>query len=266
MKYLRVFAVFASLLPFSAHAYTVITDEHVDIQVVFVSGSLSGRIHADNEGNVPRDQGLLFDGPVGTTSVNRPAGATWDFLGVAAGQPVYLWPQNNVPGRMYLGFGSDGGSIPPGTFASYLESDPRVNATARWTKITLTGMRYEPAPGESGPAQFSLWQAGQFGSVTTWMSTAEGGITSTDATWLDEGGHSHFNWGFTKRGYYQLDFVFSGYLNGSNEYIESGVQTFHFGVEYQPLVIPEPSAAYLLGGAGCLFLLRRRRPRAVRRV
>jgi surface-anchored protein len=261
MKLFLFLAAAVGFVPYSAGAYTTITNEHVDLQIEYVGGSLHGKIKADNEGNVARDQGLLFDGPLGSTSVTRPAGSTWDFLGVPAGGTLYLWPQNNSPSRIYLGFGSDGGTIPPGTLASYFESDPRVAGMAAWTKIELTGLRYEPAPDESGPANFSLWQTGTFGGPTVWMSTADG-LTSTDATWLLEGGHAHYNWGFTKRGYYQLDFKFSGYLNGSNEYIESTTQTFHFGVEYQPLAIPEPAVVPLLGGAGLLLLLRLRRPRA----
>ena len=204
--------------PLSGGAYTVITDEHVDLQIEYVGGSLRGKIRADNEGNVARDTGLLYDGPVGTTSIARPASSTWNFLGVSAGQPIYYWSANNVPGHIFLGFGSDGGTIPGGTFASYYESDARVDETAPWNKITLTAMRYTAAPGESGAANFSLWQVDTFGDVVKWMATADG-ITSTDATWLVESGHAHYNWGFTKRGHYELDFKFSGYLAGSNTYI-----------------------------------------------
>ena len=79
--------------------------------------------------------------------------------------------------RIRVTLGSDGGSIPAGTMASYFESDPRVAATAPWVKITLSGIRYEAAPGASGPGQFSLWQTGGFGGPSfgspppaTWAS------------------------------------------------------------------------------------------------
>ena len=221
-----------------AGAYTTVTNEHVDLQIEYVGGALSGKIKADSNGNLARTAALLFDGPAGTTSVVRPADPVWDFLGVAAGQTLYYWPQSLMAGRTYLGFGADDGTIPTGTLASYYESDPRVESTAPWIKIALTAMRYEAAPGESGAANFSLWQTGGFGPPDVWMSTADGGITATDATWLLEGGHAHHNWGFTKRGYYQLDFKFSGKLSGSNVYIESQTQTYHFGVEFSPATLP----------------------------
>ena len=255
-------AILACLLtaPCWCAAYTVVTDEHVDLQIDYISGSLSGRIKADNTGSVARGSGLLFDGPNDTTGVARPSSSTWNFLGVSAGQTVYVWPQSGSPGRIFLGWGSDGGSIPGGTFASYYESDARVDDTERWTKITLAAMRYTAAPGESGTPQFSLWQTDTFGDVTVWMATSDG-VSATDATWLIEGGHAHYNWGFTKRGHYELDFKFSGYLSSSNTYIESATQTFHFGVEYQPAALPEPSSAALLALSG-LIALGRRGPRA----
>jgi len=257
MKTKSLISAFALSLPIAAAGYTVVTDEHVDLQIEYVGGALRGRIHADNKGNVERDQGLLFDGPIGTTSINRPASSTWNFIGVAAGQTLYYWPQSSIAGRIFVGFGSDGGSIPGGTLASYYESDLRVDADAPWTKITLTGMRYTAAPGETGTANFSLWQTDTFGDVVVWMSTAEGGITSSDATWLMEGGHAHFNWGFTKRGHYELDFKFSGFLSSSGTFIESASQTYHFGVEFQPVALPEPSAAMLLALSGLIAIGRR---------
>ena len=232
----------AFAIPLGGHAYTVVTDEHVDLEVGYSGGVLGGPIRTGNS-VVPRDEVLLYDGPLGTTSAQRPAAATWNFLGVGAGQPIFFWPQSSIAGRIYAGFGSDGGAIPPGTFASYLETDPRVNLTAAWTKIALLDARYEPAPGESGPAYFSLWQTGSGGAVSVWMSSFDGGITATDATWLIAGGHAHHNWGFTKRGYYQIDFRYSGYLAGSGTSIESPTQTFQFGVEYQPPRIPTDIAA-----------------------
>lgn len=240
-----------------ADAYTVVTDQHVDLTIEYSGGVLSGSIRGETGSYGPNDA-LLYDGPSGTTSFVRPAGPQWDFIGVPAGENVYIWTQSSIPNRMFLGFGSDGGAIAPGTLMSYFEGDPRVSDTARWAKISLVGMRYFAAPGESGPGHFSLWQVDGFGDVSVWAATSDG-VDATDATWLVEGGHAHYNWGFTKRGYYQVDLRYSGFLASNGSPVQSSVQTFHFGVEFMPAAIPEPSGAALLAFGACGILARRRR-------
>lgn len=246
--------------------YEIVTDEHVDLQVEY-RGGWGTVIRADSR-DVPHDRGLLYDGPAGTTAFTRPASSQWDFLGVNAGEPIHIFPQGPFDDRIYLGFGSDDGSIPAGTFASYYEADPRVNNTAAWTKISLVDMRFTPDPTDTATnaANFSLWQTGgalggPSSGLSVWMSTADG-IDATDATWLFAGGHSHFNWGFSRIGYYQIDLRFSGYLNdGQMTLTESPVYTFHFGVEYLPEAIPEPGALVLLSSGCTAFLTLRRRSR-----
>ena len=242
-----------------AVAYTLVlpdaqTQTHTDIQMVYVGGKLEGRVKADaflptllQPGDV-----LLYDGPVGTTTVNRPADPSWSFLGVGAGQPLYYWPQSQISKRLYLGFASDGGLVPTGTFASYFESDSRVNGTARWLEISLVDVQFTPAPGETDPGYFSLWQTGGTSGTTVWMSSFQNGIDASDATWLIEGGHAHYNWGFTAQGLYEITFRFSGLLASTGLPISSEPITYYFGVEFQPTAVPEPNVTALLA-VGALF-------------
>ncbi|MEQ1861338.1 MAG: choice-of-anchor M domain-containing protein [Chthoniobacteraceae bacterium] len=243
-----------------ALGYTVVVPDaqaltHSDVAITFASGKLEGRVRADAFGTTPLPPGdtLLYDGPAGTTTINRPADSFWDFIGVGAGESLYYWPQSQLAQRLYLGFASDGGLVPAGTFASYFEGDPRVGGTARWIKIALTDVQFTPAAGEMRPGHFSLWQTGGSSGTTVWMSSLAGGVDASDATWLIEGGHGHFNWGFAARGYYRLTFQFSGTLAANGLSVSSAPITYHFGVEHQPLaLVPEPAAPVLLA-LGALF-------------
>lgn len=253
---LLLFAAAALAIPWTARAYTVITDVHVDAGSITYSTAqgLQGRVHTDTANYRPSDV-LLYDGPTGTTQVTRPAGSQWDFLGVPAGGSLYYWPQSNGANRIYAGFEAQ--SIRSGTFASYQPADPRIPTAARWLRVELVGVRFFDLSGNPGDAAFSLWTVSGIGqSPTVWMASADG-ISAADAFFLTEGGHAHANWGFSEPGYYQIDFRYSGYLQGSNAFVQSGVVTYHLGVEFLPAAIPEPGPVGLLAlGAGFLLAVR----------
>ncbi len=243
--------------------YTVVTDEHVDI-VGFTYSAADGmgvRANADSGVYDPADT-LFFDGPSGSTAATRPAGGQWDFLGVAAGEPIFIWPVLSEPGRIYAGFEAQ--SIAPGTFASIPTGDPRAPTAARWLKVSLIDVRFFDLDGTPDSADFALWQFAS-GAPKVWMSTADGGITGDDIYYQLEGGHSHVNWGFSRAGYYQIDFQLSGVLAGSMQTVSSPVTTWHFGVEHQPMAIPEPGVIGLLVIAGiavvCRFRISQPKPK-----
>lgn len=100
----------------------------------------------------------------------------------------------------------------------------------------------------SGPAggEFRMWQDDGGGGAIDFINT-DGGPSSFVQT---AGSHTHYNWGFTELGTYEIEFGISG------EHVVDGVigntsATYTFQV-------PEPSTA-LLGVLGGLLLLRRRR-------
>ena len=100
--------------------------------------------------------------------------------------------------------------------------------------INLTGI--------TGPGSFVLWQDG-FPNPTVFMDSVNDSLT------LAPGSHTHFNWGFTEKGIYELTFEISGTHLVDGLVSGSGTYTFQ---------IPEPSSA-LLAVIGGLALLRRRR-------
>lgn len=97
----------------------------------------------------------------------------------------------------------------------------------------------------SGPGEFLLWQDDGFGGENIFLDT-ENNITSFT---LAAGSHTHFNWGFTEEGLFDLEFGISG--THVTDDFQSGSATYTFA-------IPEPSAT-LLGALGAIALLRRKR-------
>ena len=96
----------------------------------------------------------------------------------------------------------------------------------------------------SGPGDFLLWQDDGFGGANVFFDSAGDSFT------LAAGSHTHYNWGFTEKGTYELEFEISGDHVVDDFQSASGLYTFQ--------VIPEPTTT-LLGAFGALALLRRRR-------
>jgi hypothetical protein len=167
------------------------------------------------------------------TPTARPAGNQWDFLGVDAGEPLYIFPSGGVPRSVpYIGWGTENGTL-------YGHGFDHV-------RITLTGM-VAPAGGE-----FSV-----FTSSTDKPMFTTGGFPAGSMT-LPLGFHTHYTMAFTEEGFYDLTFLFEGLNGASGPVVMSGSDTFHFEVD----VVPEPSTYALLGlGAGALALLRWRKRR-----
>lgn len=161
----------------------------------------------------------------------RAADASWDLLGVGAGESYWFLPQSNsgLGGAAALGApfaGVASGEMNPANWSSQLA-------------IELMGM--------TGPGEFSLWQDG---ITPTFFMASSDGITGADTLNVDVGGHDHLNWGFTAPGDYTLDVTVSG------THLTDGFQTA--SATYSFSVAPEPSSLALLVLAGCALQRRQR--------
>ncbi|MCS6896716.1 MAG: choice-of-anchor M domain-containing protein, partial [Nitrospira sp.] len=223
--------------------HTFLTHEHVDLNIGFTGGS-SGAwslVARDSSNAVshPLDEALLY---VGTNAVtNRPAGSEFAFIGVGPNAPFYRLPASQATNLLYLGAAAT--NIAASSLDRYdpiTESKNRVSGEGRWAKMTLLSV--------NGPGHFSVWQSGDTGPVV-FMSTFNNGtsdpdshgldttdgISPDDALWILSGGHSHFNWGFTALGRYEITVKLSGYLDDGNTsvlgtYVESNPITFYVSV------------------------------------
>lgn len=226
----------------SAAFDTILTSGHVDfVDVVYdVNDGWEASIH-DEDSDIEYDPAttLLYVKPEAAST--RPGGSQWDFLGVGAGQTVWVLPQIEDPNLLYGGIASE--EMPGDFFDEYFNADPRVNASGRWLAFSVVDVR--------GPGSFSVWTTDQFGDPTVWIASADG-LGATDVFFGLEGGHDHFNWGFTATGLYEVDFMVSAYLDGQR--IESDPWTVNFGVE----AVPEPTTLGALL-VGVLAVARRRR-------
>lgn len=250
--HLRLIAsvLLATLLPSLATlgtawaAPTVLQQGHVDIGLGY--DPLDGwDLHVHDEENdveYEPDEAIFFGGP--DTRVAQPADPQFAFTGASPDDDLWVLPEVQEPGQIFLGFGAEESA--PGVFDSYAPNDPRVGGAAEWIEVRLVAVR--------GPGQVSVFQVDQFGSPVLWMATSDG-LDDSDATWVEAGGERHMNWAFTAAGCYELDFVSSALIGGVP--VVSDVTTYQFGIE----CVPEPSTACLalLGGAAVALGISRRR-------
>jgi surface-anchored protein len=140
-------------------------------------------------------------------------------------QTYYWLPQDETDaannGAPFLGIGLE-------------ELDP-VDWTGGNVTISLVSI--------SGPGSIMIWQDA-FPDPTIFFDSTGGSVA------LGAGSHTHYNWGFTAPGVYELEFEISG--NHGVDGLKSASAIYNFQV------IPEPSTA-LLGVMGALGLFRRRR-------
>lgn len=203
---------------------TFLTDSHTDLTLGYTGGtngtwSLSPTVDGTPSGTF--NDSLLYVPEISEQA--RPTGSQYDFLGVAAGQPVYILPQSQDPNMLFMGIA--GYNVDPNTFDSYnvaTESKGRAGGNARWMKMTLQSV--------TGPGVVSAWQNDAFGTPVVFMSTfndnvanpdgngldATDGISADDAFWIPEGSHTHTNFGFSATGRYEVKVRLSGYLENGN--------------------------------------------------
>jgi surface-anchored protein len=193
-----------------------------------VTGTWNAYVEHDIDGNWPPEIALLYvqDAPWPSGArIARPADPKWDFIGVPAHSNLWLLPQIEQPGLLWLGFANHS---PFNTFGAYaITNDPRVSAApAKWITYHLRDVRFSGV----GAGHVSCWTTDTHGEPVVWFSTAAGGLTDADTFLMAEGGHVHVNWAFSDAGWYEIDLQASGFRHGSMAFTNSPVVTFYVGV------------------------------------
>jgi surface-anchored protein len=224
----------------------IYTTGHADITPDVANGSLRG-VWNNSDGDLVDEPdfipaaGVVALGVFDPASTNanvvatpspRPTGIQWDFLGVAAGAPLYILPSGGVPASVpYVGWGTENPTLYGHGF--------------NHVRITLTGM--------TGPAggDFSV-----FTNSTNKPMFTSGGFPAGSMT-LPLGFHTHYNMAFTQPGIYDITFGFEGLNGETGPVVMTGSDTFRFEIQ----VVPEPGTVALAatGLAGLAAFARRRR-------
>lgn len=144
------------------------------------------------------------------------------------GSPLWFFPQANVLGAPFLGARA---VMDPGIFQVNFMGNytPSVTGSIGLRLVSMTGT------GPTAGGRFGLWESD--GSTLLWYLDTSNGITSADSIpTLPPNAHSHFNWGFTKPGTYNLTIEASGKTNPSlsrhANQLTSTQKTFRFSVPF----------------------------------
>ncbi|MEN1681091.1 MAG: choice-of-anchor M domain-containing protein [Planctomycetota bacterium] len=104
-----------------------------------------------------------------------------------------------------------------------------------------------------GPGDFSLWRVPTLSPPAVDISTIDGDLSVN----LDAGAHTHFNWGFTDPGVYEISITADG--TDAAGAPATGTATYLFVVGSSTLV-PEPGSMALVSlGLSALAIVRRKR-------
>lgn len=242
-----------------ASAQVVLSDAHIDSAMGYAVGT-GWDLHIADETN---GQEYATSGPPGAMDwaiirilnhnvAPRPAGSQFDFIGVPAGTPIFRVTDTPSPAGLALGLGAEDNTT--GVFASYFESDPRVNSTGEWIRVRMKSV--------TGPGHVSLWASDVGGPIVYWASS--NGLDASDTAFILNGSHGDFNWAFTAPGDYAITLEASAFLGpGATN------PTFSGDIIYQFQTVPEPSSLILISigtGAIAVPIRSRIRKRIARRV
>ena len=202
---------------------------HVDLGPRLIDGQWRAGLRHDADGGaVWRDPNQTVLRVNDAAIMTAPDSADYPFLADVAGKPVYVVPQTQNPGVVWLGWNTQ---------------DPAVTATI---DRGLT-MRVGPV---SGPGRAWLFlQSGTFGKPLLLADSA----AAPGDVWIDSGTHVHANWAFSAPGTYTATVTFLGTTTAGEAVSASTTLRFAVGdaaSASEALAMAAPAAAGSGSGSG----------------
>jgi surface-anchored protein len=190
----------------AARAADRLTNQHVDVGVGFEDGRFDLHVHNETD-DVEYDPRRVILQVNAAAKTQVPADPAFGFLG-APGSEIWVLPQVQDPNLLFLGIGAE--EIEAGVF----EGDSLI--------LTLRRVK--------GPGRFTSFTVDAFGRPVVHMNPADGISPATDSVLVLAGGHSEYNWSFTRPGTYRIEFFATGVL-ADGRVVRSKPVTYRFFVE-----------------------------------
>ena len=235
-----IFVLAGNVSAHPGHTLNEWDHDHGDISIGFENGELDIHVHFED--------GLNGIGPeieyhtdeiyirVGDSAKVEPTEAV-PYLGTGPGEPIWVLPQSGTMadalGLPYVGIATD--DLDDSVFTS--------------VDLRMTGYL--------GPGDVAVWQSDGL-SDNVFFQTSDL-VGPDDLMQLPIGIHDHNNFGFTKRGVYQVALKATGYLATGESLDDYAIVTFVVG---SSTAVPEPGSMTLLASMGVVGMLGRRRRRS----
>ena len=160
-----------------------------------------------------------------------------DHLG-ELGDPFWLLPQSNNLGQLFLGFRT---VIDPGIFQTSVNGfySPSALGNIVFEMIAVSGTGLDLG------GDFAMWESKSLGNLEFHFDSSDGFSADDRLEPVPIGAHTHYNWGMSKPGSYEVTFRASGRLNpwqANGNADTSQETTFTFVV---------PFSGYLSGDGEC---------------
>jgi surface-anchored protein len=178
----------------------------VDLEIAFEQGAFELGLHEVATGIARSpDETVLIARAASRSTV--PPKSQFSFLG-APGSTVYILPQDETEGLLFIGIAGD-----------EIEAGLLTGESVRLELVSATG-----------PGDFALYAVDTFSKPTVFMNTRDG-ISAADVFPVAVGSHAHVNWAFSQAGEYRVQFRAAGTLVAGNRNVLSEPVTLAFRIE-----------------------------------